>query len=77
MRTMTLDTNKPIGNGKHLLRIISTGLRLLHELEAWQKRKATERVLQGLSDRTLRDIGLDRSEIPSVARKAGDNRRQR
>ncbi len=32
------------------------------------RRRATARVLHGLEDRTLRDIGLTRSEIDSIVR---------
>ena len=37
-------------------------------LRLWHRTRITIRALDGLSDRTLHDIGFDRSEIPSVAR---------
>ncbi len=39
--------------------------------------KATIFTLRGLDDRTLRDIGLDRSEIESVVHSKGAGRRLR
>ena len=33
---------------------------------AWRTRRATRAILQSLEDRTLRDIGLHRSEIEST-----------
>lgn len=43
-----------------------------------QKRRirGTEQALRALSDRTLKDIGIDRSEIGSVARATGAGRRR-
>jgi uncharacterized protein YjiS (DUF1127 family) len=43
----------------------------------WRRRRASVRLLQSLSDRTLHDIGINRSEIESVVHSATDNRRQR
>jgi uncharacterized protein YjiS (DUF1127 family) len=37
-------------------------------LETWWRRRATERQLNGLSDRVLADIGIAREHIPLVAR---------
>ena len=43
---------------------------------AWRARRATVQLLDGLDDRTLRDIGLSRGEISSaVYGRPGDRRR--
>lgn len=43
-------------------------------LRRWQRIRSTMRELGALEDRTLRDIGIDRSEIESVARTAAKDR---
>jgi len=49
------------------LRSIETGVsRLVEEFRAWHRRRAAVRELRALSDHTLKDIGLHRSEIRSV-----------
>jgi uncharacterized protein YjiS (DUF1127 family) len=39
----------------------------------WRWERATRKALQGLSDATLTDIGVSRSEIGAVARAAASN----
>jgi len=41
---------------------------VLHRFLAWRQRRATRIVLSALDDRTLRDIGVARSEIDAIAR---------
>lgn len=51
-----------------------------HNWIVWQARRrqrATVRILQGLSDRTLKDIGVDRSRIEAIAATCSDERRRR
>lgn len=42
--------------------------RAWHNLQRRRRHRATEKLLLGLSDRTLKDIGIHRSEIPSLMR---------
>jgi uncharacterized protein YjiS (DUF1127 family) len=50
-------------------RRVRTSLRLdvLRRLLAWRQRRSTRIVLSALDDRTLRDIGVKRSEIDVIA----------
>lgn len=55
--------------------------RIASALSAWwrafrvrRRGRATSRLLYTLSDRTLKDIGIDRSEIASIERTAGEAR---
>ena len=43
-------------------------LEVLHRFLAWRQRRATRTILSALDDRTLRDIGVVRSEIDAIAR---------
>src|SRR4029453_7743572 len=43
----------------------------------WQRRRATVRILSALDERTLRDIGINPSEITSYAYGDPDQRRRR
>jgi uncharacterized protein YjiS (DUF1127 family) len=43
----------------------------------WQRRRTTVRILSTLDERTLRDIGIDPSEITSYAYGNPDHRRRR
>jgi uncharacterized protein YjiS (DUF1127 family) len=43
----------------------------------WQRRRTTVRILSALDERTLRDIGIDPSEITSYAYGDPDHRRRR
>jgi uncharacterized protein YjiS (DUF1127 family) len=48
-------------------RLVSFAGRAGDALAAWRNGCATRRTLLALSDRQLRDIGLERGRIPSVA----------
>ena len=45
-----------------------------HALHRWRREAVTIRELSALRDRELRDIGIERSEIPSIARSMADER---
>ena len=55
-----------------------TGLarRWWHAYWSWRARKATVFILRSLDQRTLNDIGIDRSEIDSLVYGSGDRRRR-
>jgi uncharacterized protein YjiS (DUF1127 family) len=48
-----------------------------HELRQRRRQRETAHLLHALSDRTLKDIGITRSEIDSIASAAEDDRRPR
>lgn len=50
-------------------------VRQLHTWRQRQRMRITRRILESLDDRTLRDIGLDRSEIDSIVSSRGASRR--
>ncbi|MEJ1159005.1 DUF1127 domain-containing protein [Prosthecomicrobium sp. N25] len=57
----------------------SLAARLLDRLRAWAEHREARRAaadLGALSDRALKDIGIDRSEIGSVTRPAPDDTRR-
>ena len=53
-----------------------TAASLWQHYRAWRRIRATADVLHGLSDHTLKDIGIDRSEIDSIARNPGRHNRR-
>ncbi len=58
---------KPTASFEHL--VVEPVFGLLAAWASWRRKrrlKATARILHGLSDRTLKDIGVERSEIDSV-----------
>jgi uncharacterized protein YjiS (DUF1127 family) len=47
-------------------------------IDAWREARRTTRALTALDDHVLHDLGLDRSEVPSLAAElAGDVERER
>jgi len=46
----------------------SLRLDVMRRFLAWRQRRATRIILSALDDRTLRDIGVARSEIDAIAR---------
>ena len=46
---------------------------VVHTLHRWRREAVTIRELSALRDRELRDIGIERGEIPSIARSMADD----
>ena len=66
--------------GSAIGRIARLRGRLVRHLREWRQRRRlriTGRILRGLDDRTLKDIGLDRSQIDSAVHALGRDRRVR
>jgi uncharacterized protein YjiS (DUF1127 family) len=55
-------------------RFVALANSVVRSVWAWHRRRLTIRRLQELDDRSLRDIGLDRSEIGSVVYGGGHRR---
>lgn len=69
MQPIALRPGRPeIETQSTLSRMAATAARWLSHRQARRRQRATARILHGLSDRTLKDIGLDRSEIESLSR---------
>ena len=49
--------------------------RLIEQIKAWNERKIAERQLNVMSDRLLRDIGINRIDIPKVVNQKGEFRK--
>ena len=47
--------------------LVSLAGRAVDALAAWRNERATRRSLLALSDRQLRDIGIDRGQVPGLA----------
>ena len=66
MTTLETTRSAPLGSVT-TLRIVSFVERVLHAVSAWRSARATEKALAGLTDKQLRDIGLNRGDIVDVA----------
>ena len=54
-----------------VLALLSVAVRTLHR---WRRQAVTIRELSALRDRELRDIGIERGEIPKIAKSMADGR---
>jgi uncharacterized protein YjiS (DUF1127 family) len=57
-----------------LTRLTNWGRRMLDSFRQQRRYRNTVRLLNNLDDRTLHDIGLERSEITSYASRGGEGR---
>ena len=55
-------------DGKDEWMIVSLAKYAMRKLSAWHRRHEAYRILMALDDRTLRDIGLERDEIPALVK---------
>lgn len=53
---------------KDLHAVTSTVKKLVSNVQTYLRVKATVRTLENLSDSVLKDIGIERAQIPSIAR---------
>ncbi len=72
---MTVRTNEQIANPENVV----LGqfqrnflVRLIHRLQAWNRRRLAIRELQAMPDSLLRDLGIERYEIRDVVLNGGD-----
>jgi uncharacterized protein YjiS (DUF1127 family) len=74
MIPFTLTTSAPTVEHSRISRVIANLNSAWHRFMRRRLLKATVYTLQGLDDRTLSDIGLDRSEIESAVLDRGQER---
>lgn len=58
------------------LHLASLGRRIVRSVDRWQARRQALRQLCSVNVRTLKDIGLDRTDVTSAIRGGGKGRRR-
>ena len=69
--------NVSLKEKRHRNAVTRLGRRAVHWLAMWGRKRRTMHELMALNDHTLKDIGLHRSEIPSVAHHLPISKRDR